>query len=34
MTPDRFVAKWTGVTLQERSAAQEHFHLIAAGHSH
>ena len=25
MTPDRFVAKWTGVTLKERSAAQEHF---------
>ena len=25
MTPDQFVAKWQGVTLNERSAAQEHF---------
>ncbi|WP_295402268.1 DNA methyltransferase [uncultured Thiocystis sp.] len=25
MTPEQFVAKWTGVTLKERSAAQEHF---------
>lgn len=25
MTPDAFVAKWKGVTLKERSAAQEHF---------
>ncbi|HSQ06225.1 MAG TPA: hypothetical protein VLM84_00780 [Chromatiaceae bacterium] len=25
MTPDQFIAKWQGVTLKERSAAQEHF---------
>ncbi len=25
MTPEAFVAKWKGVTLKERSAAQEHF---------
>ena len=25
MTPDEFIAKWQGVTLKERSAAQEHF---------
>lgn len=25
MTPQQFVAKWRGVTLKERSAAQEHF---------
>ncbi len=25
MTPDAFVSKWTGVTLKERSSAQEHF---------
>ncbi|EIC19398.1 hypothetical protein [Thiorhodovibrio frisius] len=25
MTPDDFIRKWTGVTLKERSAAQEHF---------
>ncbi|WP_295404062.1 hypothetical protein [uncultured Thiocystis sp.] len=25
MTPGQFVAKWTGVTLKERSSAQEHF---------
>jgi type II restriction/modification system DNA methylase subunit YeeA len=25
MTPDRFVSKWKGATLKERSAAQEHF---------
>jgi hypothetical protein len=25
MTPDEFIRKWQGVTLKERSAAQEHF---------
>ncbi|HLJ80243.1 MAG TPA: hypothetical protein VKT52_02075, partial [Ktedonobacterales bacterium] len=25
MTPQEFAAKWRGVTLKERSAAQEHF---------
>ena len=25
MTPDQFIAKWRGTTLNERSAAQEHF---------
>ena len=25
MTPEQFVAKWAGVTLKERSSAQEHF---------
>ena len=25
MTPDQFINKWQGVTLKERSAAQEHF---------
>ena len=25
MEPQRFIAKWTGATLKERSAAQEHF---------
>jgi hypothetical protein len=25
VTPDQFIAKWQGVTLKERSAAQEHF---------
>ena len=25
LTPQQFTAKWRGVTLKERSAAQEHF---------
>ncbi|QVL49208.1 MAG: hypothetical protein KFB96_01370 [Thiocapsa sp.] len=25
MSPDDFIAKWQGVTLTERAAAQEHF---------
>ena len=25
MSPDEFIAKWRGVTLTERAAAQEHF---------
>ncbi len=25
MTPDAFVKKWSGVALNERSAAQQHF---------
>jgi hypothetical protein len=25
VTPDQFINKWQGVTLKERSAAQEHF---------
>ncbi|MBK1720397.1 class I SAM-dependent DNA methyltransferase [Thiocystis violacea] len=26
MTPDEFIAKWSGVTLKERSASQSHFY--------
>jgi hypothetical protein len=30
MTPEQFIRKWTGVTLSERSAAQQHFLDICA----